>query len=111
MFKPDATPSPGGTLAQDELFGVAAMTGGGWAVGRSAAQTLILHEASGRWRQVPSPSWPSPATSILEGVTTWRASAWAVGQYNVVSGSVSVSYSLILRWTGTKWVRTPSPNR
>jgi hypothetical protein len=51
------------------------------------------------------------ANDTLTAVTTWRRSAWAVGQYNVVSGSISVSYSLILHWTGTRWVRMPSPNR
>jgi hypothetical protein len=110
-FKLDKTPNPGGSLAQDELYGVAATPAGGWAVGRSAAQTLTLREVAGHWLTVPSPSWPSPATSILEGVAAVSHSAWAVGQYNVDVGSVSVSYSLILRWTGSKWKQIPSPNR
>ena len=96
---------------QDELYGVAATSSGGWAVGRSAAQTLVLAERSGHWRRVPSPSWPSPATSILEGVTALGDTTWTVGQYSVDIGSVSVSYSLILRWKGTRWIQVPSPNR
>jgi hypothetical protein len=110
-FRLDTTPSPGGTGAQDELYGVAATPTGGWAVGRGATQTLILREQSGLWQAVPSPSWLSPATSILEGVAAAGRSAWAVGQYNVVVGSVSVSYTLILRWSGGKWTQVPSPNR
>jgi hypothetical protein len=110
-FQLDATPDPGGLTAQDELYGVAASTTGGWAVGRSAAQTLILRERSGHWQKVASPSWPSPSTSLLQGVTTRRGSSWAVGQYSVEAGPISVTYSLILRWTGTRWVRVHSPNR
>jgi len=109
-FRPDATPNLGAT-AQDELFGVAATSAGGWAVGRSSAQTLILREQSGQWSQVPSPSWPSPATSLLEGVTTWRGAAWAVGQHCMAIGPISVCYSLILRWKNGSWVQVPSPNR
>ena len=114
-FKLDPTPNPGGTGAQDELYGVAATSSGGWAVGRGKAQTLTLHEVNGRWHYVASPSWPSPATSILEGVTVAGDATWAVGQYNVdvstTTGLISVSYSLILRWAGTKWIKVPSPNR
>ena len=114
-FRLDGTPDPGGLTAQDELYAVAATTTGGWAVGRSAAQTLILRERSGHWKQVASPSWPSPATSILEGVTSRRGSAWAVGEHSAEvqtsSGPISVTYSLILRWTGTRWARVHSPNR
>jgi hypothetical protein len=115
VFKLDPTPNPGGTGAQDELYGVAATSSGGWAVGRGKAQTLTLHEVNGRWHYVASPSWPSPATSILEGVTIAGDATWAVGQYNVdvstTTGLISVSYSLILRWAGTKWIKVPSPNR
>ena len=114
-FKVDTTPNPGGTGAQDELYGVAATSSGGWAVGRGKAQTLTLHEVNGRWHYVASPSWPSPATSILEGVAIAGDATWAVGQYNVdistTTGLISVSYSLILRWAGTKWIKVPSPNR
>jgi len=110
-FQLDATPDPGGLTAQDELYDVAATTTGGWAVGRSAAQTLILRERSGHWQKVASPAWPSPATSLLEGVTSQRGSAWAVGQYSVEAGPISVTYSLILHWTGTRWVKVHSPNR
>ncbi len=114
-FRLDKAPNPGGLSAGNELYGVAATSSGGWAVGRSIAQTLILRERSGHWRRVASPSWPSPATSILEGVTALGDDAWAVGQYSVdvstTSGLISVSYSLILRWTGAKWVQIPSPNR
>jgi hypothetical protein len=114
-FRLDATPNPGGPAAQDELYSVAATSAGGWAVGRSLAQTLILRERSGHWSGVPSPSWPSPDTSILQGVTTWRNAAWAVGHYsvdvNTAHGEISVTYSLIVRWTGRKWIRVVSPNR
>jgi len=100
---------------QDELYGVSATLAGGWAVGRYKAQTLTLTERSGHWIHVASPSWPSPATSILEGVTAFGDVAWAVGQYNVdvttSKGLISVSYSLILRWASGRWTQVPSPNR
>jgi hypothetical protein len=108
----DKTPNPGVPGAANELYGVAATSTGGWAVGRTIAQTMILHETAGHWKQVASPSWPSPATSLLEGVTAVGTTAWAVGQYTgLVSPTMSATYSLILRWTGSNWVRTPSPNR
>ncbi|HET7015149.1 MAG TPA: hypothetical protein VFI65_14625 [Streptosporangiaceae bacterium] len=114
VFRLDKTPARG-VGAQDELYGVAATSSGGWAVGRGTTQTLTLRQAAGRWRRVPSPSWPSPATSILEGVTVKGDATWAVGQYSVdkttTTGLISVSYSLILRWTGVKWIQVPSPNR
>lgn len=113
-FRLDKTPARG-LGAQDELYGVAATSSGGWAVGRGTTQTLTLRETNGRWRRVPSPSWPSPATSILEGVTVKGDATWAVGQYSVevstTSGPISVSYSLILRWAGSKWIQVRSPNR
>lgn len=107
VFKLDTTANPGPPAKQDELYGVAATPDGGWAVGRATTQTLILREQSGHWHTVASPSWPSPDTSILEGAGTSGHTAWAVGQYNIGS----VSYSLILRWTGKKWVQVASPNR
>jgi hypothetical protein len=114
-FRLDRTPNPGATAKQDELYGVAATPDGGWAVGRATTQTLVLRELSGHWHPVPSPSWPSPDTSILEGVGASGKTAWAVGQYSVdvatTSGEISVSYSLILHWTGRKWVQVRSPNR
>jgi hypothetical protein len=110
-FPADVTPNPGGLGAQDELYGVAASSAGGWAVGRYHAQTLILREQAGVWSQVPSPSWPSPATSLLQGVTTWRGTAWAVGERSMAVGSISVTYTLILRWKNGSWVQVPSPNR
>ena len=107
-FRLDRTPARG-VGAQDELYGVAATSSGGWAVGRGTTQTLTLRQAAGHWRRVPSPSWPSPATSILEGVTVRGDATWAVGQYSVdkatTTGLISVSYSLILRWTGVKWIQ------
>jgi hypothetical protein len=113
-FRLDKTPARGAS-AQDELYGVAATSSGGWAVGRGTTQTLTLREAAGRWKRVPSPSWPSPATSILEGVTIKGDATWAVGEHSVekttTTGPISVTYSLILRWTGAKWIQIPSPNR
>jgi len=115
VFRLDKTPDPGGLTAQDELYGVSATLTGGWAVGRYKAQTLTLTERSGHWIHVASPSWPSTATSILEGVTAFGDVAWAVGQYNVdvttSKGLISVSYSLILRWASGRWTQVPSPNR
>jgi hypothetical protein len=113
-FRLDKTPNPGSTAKQDELYGVAATPAGGWAVGRATTQTMILRELDGHWHAALSPSWPTPDTSILEGVAAWRATAWAVGQYSVDvstgSGEISVSYSLILHWNGRKWLRVRSPN-
>jgi len=110
-FKLDVTPDPGKAGSADELYGVAATTSGGWAVGRQVAQTMILGERSGHWHAFASPSWPSPDTSILLGVGAKGSAAWAVGDHTAIIGSTSVTYSLALHWTGSKWVTVPTPNR
>ena len=82
-----------------------------WAVGtfREAThlRTLVLHWNGKRWRVQASPSPGSGLSDdALTGVSATRAGAWAVGNALDTSGSST----LILRWTGAKWVRQASPD-
>ncbi|HUL84683.1 MAG TPA: hypothetical protein VLX89_04090 [Actinomycetota bacterium] len=82
-----------------------------WAVGtfREAThlRTLVLHWNGKRWRVQAS---PSPGSGLfddaLTGVSATPAGAWAVGNALDANGSTT----LILRWTGSKWVRQASPD-
>ncbi len=115
------TPSPtrhhGAVLA-----GVAAAPDGtAWAVGKyctsgcgTGSETddaLILRWNGSTWSRTPSPS-PRPVT-ILAGVAVAPGgAAWAVG-VSCASGcgvTSETDRTLILRWNGSTWSRTPSPS-
>lgn len=87
-----------------------------WAVGSMTTdsgdvRTNIMRWTGRKWVAVPSPS-VSGYRSTLNGVTALSATnAWAVGSYMFTPSSVRSSYTLALRWNGTRWriVDTPSP--
>ncbi|HTG48002.1 MAG TPA: hypothetical protein VK646_10145 [Actinomycetota bacterium] len=106
-------PSPNPGSGENQLFGVAAVSAkDAWAVGAdsdgSHYRSLVMHWNGKRWRLQPSPS-PStaPNSDELDGVAATSSGAWAVGN-TFVDGTDS--QTMILRWTGTKWVRQPSRN-
>ena len=100
-------PSPGGTNGS-VLSGVDATSAtSAWAVGSSAAKTLILHWDGTAWKQVPSPSPAGTNGSVLSGVdATSPASAWAARSHS----NGSTDKTLILHWKGTAWTKVASPN-
>jgi hypothetical protein len=109
-WKRQASPNVGSEeSALDAVSAVSAMNA--WAVGtfRDAThlRTLVLHWNGKRWRVQASPSPGSGLSDdALTGVAATRAGAWAVGNALDTNGLST----LILRWTGSKWVRQPSPD-
>ncbi len=109
-WKRQPTPNVG-ALAND-LLGVSAVSAkSAWAVGYftdgTRSYTLVLHWNGKAWKVQASPSPSlSPYADTLGGVAATRAGAWAVGNSTDSNGT----YTLILRWTGRRWVRQPSPN-
>lgn len=111
--------SPNNGTSHNELDGVAyGASGVVWAVGHydpSATRndrTLIQQYRSGSWRLFTSPNRMSGTVvddSDLVAVAhvPGTAQMWAVGKY--ISGTVD--QTLIERFTGTRWVVVPSPNR
>jgi len=105
-----ASPDPGGSGNDNDLFAVAATShSDAWAVGEiitsTGVQTLALHWNGSKWAQVASPN--PETTSELFGVgATSAANAWAVGE--VTAGTSE--QTLVLHWNGSKWARVASPN-
>jgi hypothetical protein len=92
------------------LFGITAVSASNvWAVGwTDSDHTLILHWNGQKWAQVPSPA--PVADGFLDRVTmTSGSSGWAVGCTSCSFFHGGAGRSLILRWNGTSWKRTPSP--
>jgi hypothetical protein len=98
------------------LNGVAARSStDAWAVGQycvtrcygdSVDKVLVLHWDGSEWAKVPTPN-PSPNFNGLSGVSADTATdAWAVGSYELPSGTKS----LVLHWNGRKWLQVASPN-
>ena len=85
-----------------------------WAVGSYATnsaggKTLVLHWDGSRWTRVASPTPEAVDGSFLLSVSALSSSqAWAAG-WNYLTGGES-SNTLVLRWNGTRWTRTASPN-
>jgi len=81
-----------------------------WAVGSFGGdtdRTLILHWNGHQWAQIHSPSPGDGADDQLFAVAATSATdAWAVGRLTGGRGS----QTLILRWSGRRWVRVASPN-
>jgi hypothetical protein len=105
-----ASPHPGTNAA---LYGVAATSASNaWAVGTffngTALQGFILHWNGQKWarQSIPNPGGPARDTR-LNAIAAGAASgkAWAVGSY--FDGTTD--RTLILAWTGTKWVQQASP--
>ena len=115
------TPIPGSYGAAD-ISGVAVASGGtAWAVGEFCAsdcgttsrhvRTLVLGWNGTAWSVASSPS-PGEQAALNRVTTGPAGTAWAVG-HSCVSGCGTSSEddkTLILRWNGSTWSQTPSPN-
>ena len=105
-----ASPHPGIVGA---LYGVAAISASNaWAVGYffngTADQGVIVHWNGQKWARQASPNpGGSGRDTGLSAIAAGAASgkAWAVGSY--FDGTTD--RTLILAWTGTKWVKQASP--
>jgi hypothetical protein len=106
------SPSPAGTVANNDLYGVAASGSGAWAVGAdqgasgSASAVLILGWTGRKWVVVHSPEVARAQDSALFSVAaSSSSSAWAVG--TEVIGSAS--RPLIERLQHGRWTVVSSP--
>lgn len=105
---------PGPDQGAETLSGVAATSAGNaWASGEISTQysfPLVLHWHGGKKMgqdETPTPGGDGGA-AYLGGVGAASATdAWAVGGY---LPELSATDTLILRWTGKKWVQAPSPS-
>lgn len=108
-------PSPSKT--DNELSGVSAVSGtDAWAVGYYGIgaqgsgddNTLTLRWNGTSWAKVASPNPLPGQTNQLSGVYARAANdVWAVGDDSSASTPLA---TLILHWTGTKWIQVPSPD-
>lgn len=96
------------------LTGVAATSStNAWAVGEIYApvrQAFILHWNGRFWARAPSPNGAGCAGLSSVAAISAR-SAWAVGATAkcAAGSSGNLDRTLILRWTGFRWRRVPSP--
>jgi hypothetical protein len=107
-----ASPSPAGTVANNDLYGVAAAGSSAWAVGAdqvtdgSASTALILGWTGKKWVVVHSPAIAQAQDSALfSAAASSPSSAWAVG--TAVRGAVS--RPLIERFQHNRWAVVSSP--
>jgi hypothetical protein len=108
------SPSPGGTVTQALLNGVAATSArNAWAVGNyynntaEVDQTLIEHWNGRTWARVPSPNPAHFFGDALLGVAATSArNAWAVGSGNDYTDDTF--RRLIQHWDGTAWKDNPA---
>jgi hypothetical protein len=105
--KGDHATSPAGLLAvSGELSGIAATHGVAWAVGysgtRENSKALTLYWNGHRWQREANPSPPGAELSAV--AATSPTDVWAVG---TVGFEPNPTKTLILHWTGKKWVETP----
>jgi hypothetical protein len=107
---PPSNPAVASSL--ERLSGVTSLSASNaWAVGshrvRSQDNTFIRHWNGSAWSTVPSTNPGGAAGSTLSAVDAVSAAAvWAVGGYATESGSKT----LVERWTGSQWIRVPSPS-
>lgn len=84
-----------------------------WAVGGvGTAETLTLHWNGAGWTRVASPN-PDPFSNVLHAVGGWPNDLWAVGQQarsETSTGSPPGTRTLAMRWDGSSWTATPTPN-
>jgi hypothetical protein len=110
------SPDPGRGPLGNDLNDVAAISAkDAWAVGvfddGSHDLRLAEHWNGKKWNTVPVifPAAPKSAFD-LSGITALSASqVWAVGS-NDPDFAHPITRTVIARWNGTKWTRTPSPN-
>jgi hypothetical protein len=106
-------PSPSGTPS-DALFSISAASANeAWAVGAAGgfgnggAKPIILRWDGATWSSTRVP--PVPGSAGLYSVTgSIDHGLFAAG--TTVRGSIPPTHPLILRWSGTGWVREPIPN-
>lgn len=108
------TTPPGGGLT-----GVAATSAANvWAVGFTSTSggngndqaPVSVHRNGTGWTPVttPDPIGPNGGSTVLDGVSTADpGTVWAVGSYaRNGAGGLGTPHTLILRWNGTRWVRS-----
>jgi len=107
-----AIPDPGGTSANDFLYGVTcASSSECWAVGDyndgSGYQTLAIEWNGTSWNLANTPNNQS-GNNYLYGVTCASSSeCWAVGDYYDSSNYLQ---TLALEWNGTSWAQATTPD-
>jgi len=109
------SPSPGGSGAFPDLFGVATVSANdAWAVGSytqigmSAGLTFVERWNGHAWKIQRSPNPGGASGSELNAVAaTSGTNAWAVGDTDFTTGA---DKTLIERWNGHAWKVQPSPN-
>ena len=106
--KGDHATSPAGLLAvSGELSGIVATHGLAWAVGysgtRENSKALTLDWNGHRSQREANPSPPGAELSAV--AATSPTDVWAVG---TVGFEPNPTKTLILHWTGKKWMETPS---
>ncbi len=93
------SPSPDPTL--NVFYGVDAVDGQAWAVGRGGG-TLVEQWDGDAWSVVPSANGGTGSNELLAIAAVHSADIWAVGN---VEGD-----SLTMHWDGAAWTIVPSPN-
>ena len=113
IFAVQKTPNP--NVQGNTLNAVAAISpSDAWAVGYqndnnlNQSRTLTQHWNGTNWTRMATPSPGGiDETSALLGVAAAGAhNIWAVGYYNTLVGIDKVPHTLILRWNGTRWIRS-----
>jgi len=83
-----------------------------WAVGwrntTNAQATVSAHWNGTNWTRVatPSPGGTDETSALLGVAAAGTQNIWAVGYYNTLVGIDKVPHTLILRWNGTRWIRS-----
>ncbi len=71
---------------------------------------LSVHRSGTTWTRVatPDPIGPNQGSTVLNAVSNaGPGTVWAVGSYaHNEPGGLGTAHTLILRWTGTRWVRS-----
>jgi hypothetical protein len=98
----------------DSLTGIAATSAkSAWAAGTISSQysfPMIDHWRGGKtWTQddTPTPGGDGGAAYLTGVGAASSADAWAVGAY---LPDLMATHTMILRWTGKKWIQVPSPS-
>jgi hypothetical protein len=118
------TPDPGGTAAGDfsYLAGLSCSSATScWAAGgygtkgtQLTSLNQVLHWDGGQWSRAATPNPDGTGTgarNLLAGVACTSASnCWAVGDYGSISDGVGTVLNEALRWNGTTWSLTATPD-
>jgi hypothetical protein len=107
------SPDPGGATGETELAAVSGDSAndvwiaGSYQVSGQYARSLTLHWTGTSWKQVtcPSPGGTTHNTMLFGVSADATTDAWAAGSYYTDGGATA---SLLVHWTGTKWVKTTS---